>query len=317
MIAQLIIDLAKKNRKNNTSGFLIQTLFQVVRKIYLKVHKTALIKYKLDKYEIMLPLKHELPIIKRDYPLYDTQIGRIVKYINEKYPSFQIIDIGANVGDSATIIKSNVDLPILCIEADDYYYSLLLENTKNLDNVVCDHSYVGESQSSDMKLVHYKGTARLVEDGSSKEMIKFKTIEEIIKNYNEFDNTKFLKIDTDGFDCKIIRSSSKFFSKYKPMIFFEYDPYLLESLNDDGLSVFETLKQLGYDDVIIYENTGNYLLSLKLVQEITLIELHNYFSGWEGGRYMDICVFHNSDVDIFENARMNEIAFYKIYKSKS
>ena len=136
MIAQIIINLVKKRRKGNLTGFVIQKIFQVIRKIFLKIHKTALIKYKLEKYEIILPLKHELPIIKRDYPLYDTQIGRIVKYINEKYPSFQIIDIGANVGDSATIIKSNVDLPILCIEADDYYYSLLLGNTKNFNNVV-------------------------------------------------------------------------------------------------------------------------------------------------------------------------------------
>lgn len=315
MIAQVITNLAKKRRKDNLTGFVIQTFFQVIRKIYLKIHKTALIKYKLEKYEIKLPFQHDLPIIKRHYPFYDTQIGRIVKYINEKYHAFQIIDVGANVGDSAIILKSNVDLPILCIEADEYYFSLLLENTKNLTDVVCDHSYVGESQSSDMKLVRYKGTARLVEDDNSKEAIKFKSIEEIIKKYNEFNNIKFLKIDTDGFDCKIIRSSTEFLSEHKPIIFFEYDPHLLREFNDDGLSVFLYLISLGYDKMVLYDNRGDLLLSTSLAQSHIIEELHLYFSGRNSEQYMDICVFHNFDIDIFNIVRKKELLYYKAHKN--
>lgn len=317
MIAQLIIDLAKKNRKNNTSGFLIQTLFQVVRKIYLKVHKTALIKYKLDKYEIMLPLKHDLPIMKRNYPAYDTHIGRISMYINEKYKEFQVIDIGANIGDSAIIIKSKVDVPILCIEPDDYYYSLLEANTKNINGITCEKKYIGDSETSDLKLVQFKGTARLVKDRDTNSGIRFYSLQEIIEKHPKFNKVKFLKIDTDGFDCKIIRSSSEFLAQSTPVIFFEYDPYFLSTLNDDGLSVFGGLKKLGYIGALIYDNTGSYLISLNLDQELTLEELHTYFSGWKGVRYMDICVFHSVDMELFENARMNEIAFYKILKNQS
>ena len=316
MIAQFILNSTAKTRKDNTTGFIIQTIFQLLRKAYLLINQNALIKYKLENVEIVLPLKHDLPIMKRNYPTYDTHIGRIPGYIKRKYSDFQVVDIGANVGDSAIIIKSKVDLPILCIEADDYYYSLLEKNTKNIGAIGYEKKYVGESKISDLKLVQFKGTARLVKENKPDSGIRFYSINEIIEKHPSFNKVKFLKIDTDGFDCKIIRASTDYLMLTTPVIFFEYDPYFLSILNDDGLSVFEVLKELGYEGALIYDNTGSYLLSLRLEQNITLKELHTYFSGWKSVRYMDICVFHHVDMDVFENARLKEIDFFEKLKNQ-
>jgi hypothetical protein len=39
-------------------------------------------------------------------------------------------------------------------------------------------------------------------------------------------NSKMLKIDTDGFDTLILKSAVDFLKRAKPIIFFEYDPFL-------------------------------------------------------------------------------------------
>lgn len=316
MVAQIILNKVSKRRKSNITGFVLQTFFQVIRRIYLSLNKNALVKYNLENVNIILPLKHDLPLMKRNYSAYDTHIARIPKYIKEKYNDFQSIDIGANVGDSAIIIKSKVDIPILCIEPDDYYYSLLKLNTKNINGISYENCFVGESETSDLTLVQFKGTARLTSDEREESEIRFYSIQEIVEKHVSFNKVKFLKIDTDGFDCKIIRSNLDYIQQDKPVIFFEYDPYLLSILNDDGLSVFNLLKKNGYDGVLIYENTGNYLLSLKLDQTKSLEELHTYFSGWNSTRYMDICVFHNNDMDIFETTRNKEMDFFKHLNNK-
>ena len=85
-------------------------------------------------------------------------------------------------------------------------------------------------------------------------------------------------------------------------------------LKDDGLSVFNTLKALGYDNTLIYDNTGDFILSLKLEQTKILEELHFYFSGRRGVRYMDMCVFHNNDSHIFDEILLKEIDFAKTNK---
>src|SRR3990172_284259 len=130
-----------------------------------------------------------------------------------------------------------------------------------------------------------------------------------------FSDSKFIKIDTDGFDCSIIRSEIEFIKKHKPVIFFEYDPYFLSNIDDDGVSVFNTLYKAGYSKMIIYENTGEYLLSVELNQEQIIEDIHMFYSSRKGEKYCDICVFHKEDDDIWSLIRGKELEFFSENKN--
>jgi hypothetical protein len=124
-----------------------------------------------------------------------------------------------------------------------------------------------------------------------------------------FADTKMLKIDTDGFDCAIIMSERDLLADKKPVVFFEYDPYFFENLSISGFHVFQHLRDIGYQFAIVYDNTGDYLLSTDLSNVELLQDIHTYFSGRGGMRYCDICVFHSEDSDLAEKVDNSEKTF--------
>jgi FkbM family methyltransferase len=310
MLAQFLIDRIIKNGNEGLFEKILTKIFLMLRKIYLWFNSSALITYNLEGVNVSLPLRHDLPIVRKYFPFYDSNIGRIPKYLNKKYSNFQAIDIGANVGDTAIIIKSQLDIPILCIEADDLYFKLLKKNTVSLKNIDCEQCFVGESGSDNFQLVSYKGSARLKQTTESKNQIEFKSLTEITEKHSRFNNVKFIKIDTDGFDCKIIRSNIDYLKLNKPVIFFEYDPYFLDQMGDDGLSVFSSLKEIGYEKLLIYDNTSVFKMSLNIQDTKALEELHLYYTGRKSEMYMDICVFHRDDNQLADTIRESEVNFF-------
>jgi hypothetical protein len=92
----------------------------------------------------------------------------------------------------------------------------------------------------------------------------------------------------------------------KPVIFFEYDPYL----NKDDINVFDSILKAGYKAAAFYENTGDYLLTTELSNKELITDIHYYFSGRKMERYCDIVVFHSEDCDLADKLREREIQYF-------
>jgi hypothetical protein len=120
-----------------------------------------------------------------------------------------------------------------------------------------------------------------------------------------------IKADTDGLDCRIIRSDLDLIARLKAVLFFEYDPSLFGKFKNDGFQVFRALCSVGYDGLIVYENSGEYLLTARLTKVEVLEDLHNFYSGRASMRYMDVCAFHEEDSDLCEAVRRAEIEFFQ------
>lgn len=135
-----------------------------------------------------------------------------------------------------------------------------------------------------------------------------------LKRHNNFLKSKLIKIDTDGFDCEILIGSLDLLSQIKPVIFFEYGPYYLRKFKSDEFEIFKKLRNIGYKAAIIYNNIGEYLVSIRLKNKEIIEDLNNYFSGRNGSQYCDICVFHKEDFDLFKRIRNLELSFF--YKNR-
>jgi FkbM family methyltransferase len=279
---------------------------RLIRKIVVK--HDPLINYKLNGYDLKIPMSHALPLVMQEYPDYSANLTRVAKCVLQKYPDLAIIDIGANIGDSVFMLRREALCPMLCIEGDAKFFEILSLNTANCENVVVKNVFVGDGDkniSKELKII--AGTAHLAE--SRNKVTEVSTLTSILELEPKFADAKMLKIDTDGFDSTIIRGSADFITAAKPVIFFEYDPYFLAKQNDDGISIFPWLSSLGYELIAIYDNLGRYILSLSLTESAMLADMHNYLLGRGGKVYYDICAVHAEDVDIITNLRQIEASF--------
>jgi len=309
--SQLIMNGILNSNSNNIFGKIKEKLLLNVRDRFMQ-NNHSLIKYKLDGKIINLPFSHNLPINRKVLPLYSENIGRIADYLSEKFDNLRVIDIGANVGDTVFIIKSKVDAPILCIEGDEFYYTILMQNISQWQNVIAEKVFIGDKSKSRGSYSSSLGSGRIIENTRSEDNIKFEALPNVVSKYPEFENAKLLKIDTDGFDGRILKSSIDYLKKIKPVIFFEYDPYLLQQLDDDGLSIFNTLSEIGYETAIFYDNSGDYLLTSELNQKNIIEDIHYYYSGRNIERYCDVCAFHSEDKQLALKVRDEELKYFSV-----
>ncbi len=248
-------------------------IFSRMREIILKFND-PLIKCKIGNFLLFLPFSHNLPLYLKSFPDYSSNIGRIAKLIKEKYNDLSIIDIGANIGDSIAIIRTRVECPILCIEGNKHFFDILEKNSAFFPDVYIENTYVGNKAGQlKVKIQEDGGTAHLCEDKTG--IVYTKTLQDLLKLHPGFLKSKMIKIDTDGFDCIILRGS------------------------------------IGYKTAIVYDNLGDYMMSIELMNSSLIEDIHNYFSGRGESRYCDICVFHVEDNDLFNKIRLLEIQFFK------
>src|SRR3954471_1647744 len=70
--------------------------------------------------------------------------GRLAAWIEDSDAEFGIIDLGANCGDTAALMRSYDKLPILCMEGDRKLYALSQKNSGQLPDITFANVYVGE-----------------------------------------------------------------------------------------------------------------------------------------------------------------------------
>lgn len=242
---------------------------------------------------------------KRKCRLYDTALGHIANVVRSKYLDLHAIDIGANVGDTAALIRNVVDIPVLCVEGDPALLPILKENAESLGpDVVIEPSFVGsEGQTADPDLIDDAGrNSSLIAASNHGGSIKFRSLQDILRKHPAFLGAKLLKTDTEGFDFDILRGSLDFIRQARPVIFFEYDPHFRPNEPTSGLETINALRNVGYSDFIYYDNFGHLLLRANATQLGAFADLDSYLaSNRRHGAvvyYFDVCAFHRDDADL-------------------
>jgi hypothetical protein len=209
--------------------------------------RDPLLRWPVGDARLLLPLSHELPFYRHDHPLYDRAIGHVAGDTGGP-----IVDIGANVGDTAAEMRARTDAPILCIEPDDRFFAILSRNAAQLEPVELEHAAVGAE-----------------------------SLTRILAAHPAFAEPALVKIDTDGMDVPIVLANLDFLERVKPVLFFEYDPHFGATPD-----VFERLREIGYRRMDVYENTGELARTLELPGDI-----HDEYVGHGGARYADVCIY--------------------------
>jgi FkbM family methyltransferase len=228
------------------------------------------VRYRVGAVELELPLSHELPFYQRDHPRYDRQLGAIAAELGGP-----VVDVGANVGDSAAAIRAASDVPILCIEGDHAFFALLERNARTIGGVELERALVeGPARG---RLERGAGTAHVV---GGDEPLPSKPLAQILEEHPVFARPALIKLDTDGMDVPILLANLALLERLRPVLFFEYDPHVGATPE-----VYERLHAVGYGTADWYENTGEHVATLQLPAH-----LHDDYVGHGGARYADVCV---------------------------
>ncbi len=210
--------------------------------------------YAIGLYRIKIPPHIALPDIQKKHTLYDRFLPVLAKHLDSKK---LIIDVGANIGDTAIAILQQCQNPMLCVEASDYFYSYLTTNIQLLNandagRITTIKKMVGTGVLSGALNRSNKGTASLqVEENTQSQT--HTPVDEVVSNVAE---VILLKVDTDGFDFDVIQSADRILSQSQPVLYWENE--ISQDFQFEGYSqMYTMLQKKGYKHLFIFDNYGN------------------------------------------------------------
>jgi FkbM family methyltransferase len=278
----------------------------------VRTRKTPL---RVGKFDLLTVLRGHLYQVYRANPDYMSELGRTAAAVFAKYPDMVCVDVGACIGDTAAIIRTACPAPIVCIEGDPSLADVLTENAGRIGGVSLIYNYLSDHHGSQRVTIDKEGwNSTLVpfdstDEGSS---VSFLTLDEALRD-DDAPRVKLLKIDTEGFDGRVLRGAQQLLRTSHPVVLFEYNRGNLAALHEDGLEIFANLRACGYHSALFWDDSGRFILGTMLEDRQTIEDLHDYVDVREkterGVDYLDVCVFHRQDEDVYRKCLDAERAF--------
>ena len=255
----------------------------------------------VGRYSIQVPGTSPIATHYSRYPDHSGHLGRLTSLLKKKFPGLGAIDIGANVGDTACIMKSAEDIPLLCIEGDDFIFGFLERNLRQFQNTTAHKMFLGEKSGLLAVSLDKSGwnTTLIPDKAGTGPKIKIVSLDDFLAGQTEVAHFKLVKIDTEGFDCSIIRGAKKFIQQVHPVITFEYNRENMDTIGEPGLDTLFMLADLGYSDITFHDPFGRLLCSATLADRSLIRDLHDFADGKHPSiYYYDLTLFHESDDDV-------------------
>jgi hypothetical protein len=214
--------------------------------------------YPFGKFILDVPDDHGILPIHQNAVLYDRAFGFILEALGEACPDGVIIDIGANVGDTAAIAVTYVNNPVLSIEGSEAFAPYFMSNQRHFGTQVSFiQKFVLPTALNNLKFSYRSelGTGELYRsEGETLDFDRFITTQEILNiAKKDFPDVCLIKSDTDGMDGFII---SDFLGKINCPLFFECDTLRqLSGTENPWPSLFFELSKKAYS-VIVFDNYG-------------------------------------------------------------
>ncbi len=209
-------------------------------------------------YSIELPAGAALPHYQSKHRLYDRFLPLLAQHVDG---DGLIVDVGANVGDTAVAMLQHCRNPFLCVEPSEVFLPFLLRNIAALpaihkDRVEIMQHLVGTGEFTGVLQHTSAGTAGLVAgSGPTTAPIPLDTI-----LGDRTGQVALLKVDTDGFDHDVLRSAGRVLEQSHPILFWENQAFD-ETADRAFQRMYGMLADRGYTSLHIFDNFGTPMLS--------------------------------------------------------
>ncbi len=211
----------------------------------------------ISSYELTLPPSHLLPSLQSENKNYDRYFLSFLADLRLEVTRIQVIDVGANVGDTALAIISVIpEARVVAVEGSPFFLKFLNKNTEPYDNVTVIPKFVAVgdallSYESDGSTGNLKPNSKKINMASH----SFVSVKELLSR-TSIEDFVIWKTDTDGHDISILMHNFTELTKSCSILWFEYDPvdaFCDFSLTERLLTEISALSL----DMLVFDNLGH------------------------------------------------------------
>lgn len=249
--------------------------------------------------EMALPRRHGLPHFARPGSPYAENLVDLARLIAAKEGTVCVLDVGANVGDSALFVLDQAPAFVVCVEPDPQWQGYLETNVGALDNVVVEPSVLVAPDAADISLaiVHQDVGTSQVQQTSDGTGLPTITTDELLARHPQLADVRLVKSDTDGYDVMLVPALARTFLPSKPVLFFEFDPRPTAIATPDLApnDIWKTLVDLGYESAVVWDNGGTLIgpaATADLEERSAVLDLSEQERGYG---FWDVAVAHKDD----------------------
>jgi len=245
------------------------------------------------KYEIDLNEAIDLGIflgVKNEDKLY-----KIQNFLSSKKKHI-LVDIGSNVGSVTLPLAKLFNLStIISIEPTNFAFYKLKKNLKLNPDLEKRVKLFNIFISDKKKKVNYVHSSWDLKTKENKHKIHLGTLKKTSNKTQSLSQVlnkvgkkiDFIKIDVDGYEINVLKSGKKLINKYKPLIYFEFAPYLY--------------KEFGYSPKILIDFIKKELNYTFLNENFNEVQNINEISENLKDRSVNFFLAHKKNLSKFKN----------------
>jgi FkbM family methyltransferase len=226
--------------------------------------------YEIDGFILDMGEEHALPLTQRQHLMYD----RFVPFLGELVRAYSvearwIIDIGANVGDTAAGMVKHSEKNILCVEPTQQFFQLCKKNIESFgekysSRIRLINAYIAKDVSENYQSRVVKGTAIKIKADTKAEAPTYTVIDLVNRECIAMDDIALIKVDTDGYDSECIMSIGEKLQEISPFLYWENQIDTKEQFKK-YLCMLEYLEKSGYRHFFVFDNFGNFLCKVDIL----------------------------------------------------
>jgi FkbM family methyltransferase len=189
-------------------------------------------------------------------------------------PAGMVIDVGANIGLHAVRFADFVKGgKVLCFEPARSTYALLLQNLKNVTNVVPLNIALSDANGLQDFFVAADNAFSGLKDTRRKPILRQEPVacftgDAILQPLVQDQRVDLLKIDVEGFETQVLRGMKEFIARHRPVIFCEI--FGGSHSNPDPQATVQLCLDYGYEPFVL---KGAQLVATREHSD----EFHDYF----------------------------------------
>lgn len=231
----------------------------VTEAVLRKIAPRSAVRRRVQGVDLVLPRLHLLPHYAAACPAYGQNLVQLGAELSTS-GRFAMIDVGANVGDSALqVLRAAPEAHVVCVEGDPAWLPWLHRNVDPDPRVTVVPALlsVDPAEVTGLVAVRHAGTTRF-EQGRGDESVAPVAVDALPARHAGTPPVRLIKSDTDGHDTDLIPALAQAYASSTPVVFFEYDETLSAGARHGAPeTVVARLAALGYDRFAAWDNRGD------------------------------------------------------------
>jgi FkbM family methyltransferase len=207
-------------------------------------------------HDVVVNAGYSYPAFSRRWPTYNDPLVEVVHQAGvAKGAPVTLVDVGAAVGDTVLLVLERCPGAIQsvhCVEGDAEFFGYLSANMSDIPQARVHRALLSDVAGDAPSLVRtHKGTA----SAQGRERLPAVTLDCVLEDAGS-PAVDVLKIDTDGFDGKVLAGAARMLERSRPAVIFEWHPILYRMTGQDRHRPFEVLADAGYRWLVWFDKYG-------------------------------------------------------------